>query len=1044
MEVSQMTGLKSNAELNADKSRQLQGFKKISLPDVRDKVAAILNMIGRVEGIFSTYTLHDISHIDAMLEMLDWLIPPATKKKLTHAEWLLIVLSIYLHDLGMVVTAEEYEKRKENPKFTDFVDSLETTSEGRDYLGRIAKMTDERKENFFYQEFVRMNHAARIREWILGRHSYQWGDSVKPIADEIAKLLENLPERFRKNLADVCESHHKDNLDDRNYYPLCSRYGNHPQGLANVQYAAIILRTADLLHITKDRTPSIMYKTLKITDPMGVDEWKKQMGTFSVHMKGREFDEEDTDSHVIEISADFSEERPFFVLSEYIEYARDQMEQSKRWVDASRQVKDAKYYSFPWHSVVPNIQVEGNEPIPIRFELDRGRLLNLLVGHTIYNDATVAVRELMQNAIDAVRFQHHLECEGKAKTDIEPEIGEVQVNWSKEKRELTVQDNGTGMDYDIIQYHLMKVGASYYDTAKFNAEYGDFTPISRFGIGILTCFMISDEIEIITYRKEGGYRIRMSSVQANYLLKKLEPGNPCLEGLEPHGTRVKLILRASIDIEKKTMLDILRHWVILPACKVWFKDEKGEPQRIGFDTPADALQYYYSDSLTVSDSRFTQELEILSSHHQEGKESYDLAFATMRGFSPERNFMSAKREKPKNQPAVCIEGIRVDDHLPGFNIDFKICALLLVKNNKKFRTTVSRSNIEQDEEYLKAGKICTTLLYKHLKGEVKRISESKGNPLSQASTASKWMNNNLMRSMGNSEIAKFLNDLYSKTPIVVIERVERKGEGVETTRELISVEKLKRLDSFWTIESRLENYLGVISRDLGRELSLNDFMSKMAPELQNPRINPVISDASQFSYAIMSSHIISEVEFSRIYRQLLIRWVLPASKQPMLKLNETERMGVDNFTKIDLSVIRSGYGFSIESVINSIMCNLPINGDLKTIKAVKSNFAIIISPDLPLSKIIEDLKGWAEKCSRENKERERVIIISLLLFIFASIVSDDDYKLKKWLGMWQIRINEINDTLANIGANLTLPDNLKEITGNRNIWFRPDDYWLNW
>ena len=45
----------------------------------------------------------------------------------------------------------------------------------------------------------------------------------------------------------------------------------------------------------------------------------------------------------------------------------------------------------------------------MRFELDRGRLLDLLVGHTIYNEPTVAVRELLQNAIDAVRFQRHLD-----------------------------------------------------------------------------------------------------------------------------------------------------------------------------------------------------------------------------------------------------------------------------------------------------------------------------------------------------------------------------------------------------------------------------------------------------------------------------------------------------------------------------------------------------------------------------------------------------------------------------------------------------------
>ena len=67
----------TNAERRADEARKLANFKHLALPGVRSKVAEILNLIGR-EGIFSTYTVHDITHIDAMLKMLDWLVPEPT------------------------------------------------------------------------------------------------------------------------------------------------------------------------------------------------------------------------------------------------------------------------------------------------------------------------------------------------------------------------------------------------------------------------------------------------------------------------------------------------------------------------------------------------------------------------------------------------------------------------------------------------------------------------------------------------------------------------------------------------------------------------------------------------------------------------------------------------------------------------------------------------------------------------------------------------------------------------------------------------------
>lgn len=585
-----MVSLNSKAEEFADKSRDLPSFKTFSLIAVKENVAGILNMIGRVEGIFSTYTLHDISHVDDMLNMLDWLVPPSTQKEMTPVDWLQIVLSIYLHDLGMVVTSAEYDNRMDNPKFCEFLESLDKDAEGKDYLARTENMNPDEKKRFFYQEFVRMQHASRIREWITGRHSIQWGDTVKLIAEEIAKILETLPSRFREHLAIVCESHHKDNLDKVEFFPLCQRYGSNSKELANVQYSAILLRTTDLLHVTKDRTPSVMYKTIRLSDPKGVDEWRKQMGTFSVNMKPREFDPKDIESHVIVAGADFTEERPFFALTEYLAYADEQVKQSKRWADISQKKPDGKHYFFPWHTVEGNILVEGNEPFRMKFELDRGRLLDLLVGHTIYNDPTVAVRELLQNAIDAVRFQHHL-MEIEAGRSKQP-FGRVLIKWNPEERELIVEDNGTGMDLDIIKFHLMRVGSSFYDTPKFNTEHADFTPISRFGIGILTCFMISDDIEIITCKQDGAYRIRMSSVHADYLLKKLESGHSSLKGLEQHGTRVRLRLRSSIDLTKKCMLDIVRYWIILPVCEVLYSEKGKEPQHIGFGNPAEALRYF--------------------------------------------------------------------------------------------------------------------------------------------------------------------------------------------------------------------------------------------------------------------------------------------------------------------------------------------------------------------------------------------------------------------------------------------------------------------
>lgn len=158
-----------------------------------------------------------------------------------------------------------------------------------------------------------------------------------------------------------------------------------------------------------------------------MDEWDKQKDTFAVRHAGRTFLPDDQTTHVITVSADFTEERPFFALTEYLAWADGEIKQTKRWSDQSRAEKDGANFWFPWQAIRGDLRVEGNEPQQMRFSFDRGRLLDLLVGHAIYNDATVAIRELLQNAIDAVRFQHHLSAkEAEA-------VGKPAPRWAKSR-----------------------------------------------------------------------------------------------------------------------------------------------------------------------------------------------------------------------------------------------------------------------------------------------------------------------------------------------------------------------------------------------------------------------------------------------------------------------------------------------------------------------------------------------------------------------------------------------------------------------------------
>lgn len=1059
-----MQELNSNAEKLAKKACDLPAFRGLNLGGIKDQIAEMLSMIGRVQGIFSTYTKHDISHINVMLNLLDWLVPAETRESMTPVDWLMVVLSIYLHDLGMLVTSSEYEGRINDPVFRAFLDKLENDPEGKDYVARANNMQHDEKDSFLYQEFIRLHHASRIREWITGRHSCHWNTGIQSIADEIAKVMEDLPTRFREQLANICESHHKDNLSNIDIYPLYQSYGHQPEESANVQYAALLLRTVDLIHVTKDRTPSVMYKTITFSDLKSINEWEKQRGTFAVNMIGRNFQAEDIETHYIKVSADFSEERPFFALTEYLAWANDQIIQTKQWADKSRALSDGKRFWFPWRGVKGDIRVEGNLPRQMKFELDRGRLLNLLVGHTIYNDPTVAIRELLQNSIDAVRFQYYIDKKEANKTFINPIMGKVFVKWNPNERELVIQDTGSGMDLDIIQNHLLRVGSSFYDTPQFNLDNADFSPISRFGIGVLTCFMISDNIEIITCRSNEGRRIRMTSVHADYLLKDISTGSMQLEGIEPHGTKVRLILRPSVNLNQKSILDIVRQWVLLPPCDVFYSENNRENVKIGYDNTSDALH-----ALCVNhfEGNFdSDKYDIITKNNLDSRSGqYDLSFMVVKNaYTSGRPFKSIPKQITGLKiAAVCIEGIRVDWHLPGFSPN--IVGLLSVKDNRKFRTTVSRENLEQDEEYQKVAKLCAKSLFSHVAEEIARISKHSGNPLSQASTTGNWIYKSLEPRVEKS-IKSYLLDLYSDFPLIVVEQHQSNMRSPLSSRSLTSINNIAQLPQFWTIESRTADYLGTISRDLGRELSINEFIGSLAPEILNSRVNPLIPDARLFGEVLRKSHIITETEFSRKHQQSLLKWEKPDgvpftqilhnalseqfTKEFQEYLSKTKReyiiRYVDRFYGSPYSRTNTEI---LASTLGKIMV-AEVKGDLPGTYGILTATATAISSKTELAALWSKFTEAAINLIKSNCLSNDLFNVLITMYSISLPIQGGDSSFYRQetstllRNNWRSLSSDLEKTFSNIGTTFPLPDDINSLLGKKKSWFDASSYWWDW
>jgi molecular chaperone HtpG len=793
---------RTSAEHLAAEALVLPPFRGVQLLRIKDHIADALALIGR-EGIFDEYTRHDISHVDGMLQLLDELVPDMARDKMSKADWLLLVLAVYFHDLGMLVTRDEFERR-DRQEIANFAEQeLFANANGSDYRAKVDALDADKRERFLYQEYIRANHALRIRAWISGEDLPYLGPASEA-AREVCELVQNFPVALRDDLAVVCESHHRDDLDDHDKYPTSRPYGGGQQETANVQYAALMLRSADLLHITDERAPSTQYRLISPVDPVSQDEWVKQASVTAVRSQPAMNDDgavdRDAPRDTIEVFADFPDDRGFFGLTSYLRYADSQINQNFDWAEASRRRYGSEHL-YPWKRVDDNrVRAHGYQPQTFEFTIDQGRVLNLLTGHTLYNDTSVVLRELIQNSLDAIRLVFWSDDARK---------GRIAVKWDSHTRTLTVQDNGTGMTEQIIRDHLLRVGSSRYQDDSFRKDHPDFSPISRFGIGVLSCFMIADSVQITTSHpdEDQARRLTLRDVHGRYLLKLLDKrADDRAASLGPHGTLFELVLRPSASLED--VLETVKRWIVVPGCTVGVTVDEHPEVLVGFESTTEALESVLREHGIVVDGR-----RVKIDEHTSNDLSLAVALRWSEWFH-EWEFirgthrMAAPRDRHLAL-GTCVEGIRVEFGSPGYQ-EPNVYAIANARGPNAPRTNVARSGLETTGEQQASLRAIYSAYFDHVRRELDELIDTRNYSLTWAAREAAWLSTPLIE-------ARAVNpSLLFKVGAELSLLLADSGEE----RKLTSPAEVSNLEHFWTMDAGVLRSADALLREIPGSVSL--------------------------------------------------------------------------------------------------------------------------------------------------------------------------------------------------------------------------------
>lgn len=469
-----------------DATEQEQQRFEHQYDSMREKVS---HLVGRIPLDMKEMTVHDISHLDALWEMGS--IVARNSIELNPPEAYVFGSAVLLHDAGMSLAAypNGMDELKEEVIWKDIHARL--TMEVNDLGG--DNVTEPELEAQATEEALRKLHAQQaeslaIQDWPT--------DDTQP-----EYLIEDTEIRnfYGPKIGQIAHSHWwsvaqiEDELSN-DLGPL-GGYTSNPIDLIKI---ACLLRVADAIHLDRRRAPSFLRQLVK---PHGVpsQHWVFQ-GRMAVPI---------VDNGTLKYSAS-----PAFTLEQAEAWwlafdAITLIDKELREVDQLLQKRATGRLNVNRVQGVASptelskyIETDRWEPVDCTVRVtDVPKIVSTLGGEKLYgDDPSIAIRELIQNAADAVTVRRSMEDRnyGWGKIIIKLEKRDSE-NW------LIIEDTGIGMSPGVLTGPLIDFGNSFWRSPFAADEFpglhaAGVTVTGRYGIGFFSIFMLGSRVRVTSRR----------------------------------------------------------------------------------------------------------------------------------------------------------------------------------------------------------------------------------------------------------------------------------------------------------------------------------------------------------------------------------------------------------------------------------------------------------------------------------------------------------------------------------------------------------------
>ena len=511
-----------------------QEFFQAQYLSIRERAA---QLVSRITADLPGMTVHDISHLDALWDTASSVAEGAVN--VNPAESFVLGTSILLHDAAMSLAA-----------YPRGVTEIRKTVAWHDAIARVALSAEESGDARIDLEDPPDDVAQQVVPDVLRRLHAEHAEVLaeqawcSPGGEQLYLIEDSDLRRFYgPTIGQIAHSHwwsvHK--VEDELSEDL-GALANRTHNLVDRVKLACLLRVADALHLDSRRAPRFLRT---VTNPSGISSlhWDFQERLARPHIEldavvfttGQPFKRSDAEAWWLAYDTINNVDRELRDV--------DLLLQSRgREVLKARRVKGAGSPEILSRSV----KTRGWRPVDTRLQVsDVPRIVENLGGSKLYgDDPTVALRELIQNAADAVQARRKLQGRPTDWGQIIVDLLEKDENFW-----LVVEDNGIGMSEQVLTGPLLDFGSSFWRSPMAIEEFpglmaSGMHAIGRFGIGFFAVFMLGAVVRVYSRRCDKGQETGRllefrSGTSTRPILSSADTEDVPIDG----GTRVEVLLK---------------------------------------------------------------------------------------------------------------------------------------------------------------------------------------------------------------------------------------------------------------------------------------------------------------------------------------------------------------------------------------------------------------------------------------------------------------------------------------------------------------------